>query len=103
MEKFKKYIWMLLTALGSILAFILLKPNNKKRHDKKENKKAIKETDETLAILRKHEKQFRNRQGVIKTNIKTSKDEIKDLENTKSKIDNTNTDVDKATNHLNNL
>jgi len=103
MEKFKKYLWIVLTAIGSIFAFTLLKPNNKKRHDKKDTNNKIKQVDTEIENVKLQQEQLQKQKVETKSKINTSNNKIKDLENKKTKTNSNNTDVTKAVNHLNNI
>jgi len=103
MEKLKKYGWLLLTALGSILGFMLLKPNTKKRIEKKAINNDIKKTDKEIEVVKEKINKVEVEKKITTQKIKKGEFEIKSTLNEIEKVNNTGTDVDKAKDHLNNI
>jgi len=95
-EFLKKYWGIVLTIFGAIFAVLTFQQIGKNKEKAKQAKKTIKDADDKLETIVKAKDANRKEAEDIKNNIKTSSNNVAELEKEVDTINNTDADVEEA-------
>lgn len=102
-EFLKKYWGIIVAVLGAIFVGATMSKNSQNRKEKRKIKKDIKETDKKIKNIQQEKEVVNQQRDVIAKEIKKSEIKVDTLKEKLENVNNNDTDVEAAVNHLKNI
>lgn len=102
-EFLKKYWGIIVAVLGAIFVGVTMSKNSQNRKEKRKIKKDIKETDKKIKNIQQEKEVVNQQRDVIAKEIKKSEVKVNVLKEKLENVNNNDTDVEAAVNHLKNI